>query len=215
MVAAGGCMVRESRSALVSLERAIATLSGAHQHRDQYTVQHQLRVAALAAAIAVDLGLHPETVAVLRLAASVHDIGKIAIPAEIMFRADSLTDGEYALMKTHSAIGQDILQRLESPYKVAQIVAQHHERLDGSGYPGGLRAAEILPEARILAVADVFDAMTSKRPYRDGLPADFVLGHLQDKAGSLLDADAVAACRNCILRRDVTTAQPASASARK
>jgi len=197
---------RDDRSAIASLGRSIATLLAAHHYRDPFTVEHQYRTAELSAAIAVELGLSPLDVAVLRLAASVHDIGKIAVPAEILFRPGTLSDVEYAVIKTHSSISQTILQRLESPFAVAEIAAQHHERLDGSGYPRGLRAAEILPGARILAVADVFDAMTSKRPYRDGLPTDFVLGELHDMADRLLDADAVAACRNYILRREVAPA---------
>lgn len=194
--------------AIASLGRSIATLSAAHHHVDPFTVQHQHRTAELSAAIAVELGLSALNIAVLQLAASIHDIGKIAVPMEILFRPDALSDIEYAMIKTHSSIGQAILQRLESPFAIAEIAAQHHERLDGSGYPRGLRAAEILPEARILAVADVFDAMTSKRPYRDGLPTDFVLGELQDMAGRLLDADAVAACHKYILRRDVAQVTP-------
>jgi putative two-component system response regulator len=193
---------RDDRSAIDSLGRSIAMLSTAHCYRDPFTVQHQLRTAELATAIAVELGLGASDIAILRLAASVHDIGKIAVPTEILFRPDALSDVEYAVIKTHSSMGEAILQRLETPFAVAEIVAQHHERLDGSGYPRGLKAAEILPEARILAVADVFDAMTSKRPYRDGLPVEFVLGELQGMAGRLLDGAAVAACRNHILRRD-------------
>jgi putative nucleotidyltransferase with HDIG domain len=165
-------------------------------------VQHQQRTAALSAAIAEDLGLCHLRIAVLKLAASVHDIGKLAVPMEILLRPDALTDVEYAVIKTHSAVGQSILQRIESRFAVADIAAQHHERLDGSGYPCGLKGTDILLEARILAVTDVFDAMTSKRPYREGLSVDFVLGELHDKAGRLLDADAVTACRDYILRRE-------------
>jgi putative nucleotidyltransferase with HDIG domain len=193
---------RDDRSTIASLERSIATLSAAHQYLDPFTVEHQRRTAELSAAIAAELGLSASDIAVLRLAASVHDIGKIAVPMEILFRPHALSNLEYAMVKTHTSIGQAILQRLESPFAVAEIAAQHHERLDGSGYPRGLKAGEILPEARILAVADVFDAMTSKRPYRDGLPKDFVLGELQNMAGRMLDADAVAACHKYILRRD-------------
>lgn len=177
-------------------------LSAAHECRDSYTVQHQKRTAALSAVIAEDLGLGHLRTAVLKLAASVHDIGKLAVPMEILLRPDALSDVEYGVIKTHSVVGQSILQRLESPFAVAEIAAQHHERLDGSGYPQGLKGPDILLEARILAVADVFDAMTSKRPYRDGLSVDFVLGELHDKAGRLLDDDAVTACRDYILRRE-------------
>jgi putative nucleotidyltransferase with HDIG domain len=169
-------------------------------------VQHQQRTATLSAVIAEDLGLCQLRIAVLKLAASVHDIGKLAVPMEILLRPDALSDVEYAVIKTHSAVGQSILQRLESPFAIAEIAAQHHERLDGSGYPHGLKGADILLEARILAVADVFDAMTSKRPYREGLSVDFVLGELHEQAGRLLDADAVTACRDCILRREAAPA---------
>jgi putative two-component system response regulator len=193
---------RDDRSTIASLGRSIATLSTAHHYLDPYTTEHQRRTAELSAAIAIELGLSGTDVAVLRLAASVHDIGKVAVPMEILFKPHALSDAEYAMVKTHTLIGQAILQRLESPFAVAEIAAQHHERLDGSGYPRGLRAAEILPAARILAVADVFDAMISKRPYRDGLPAEFVLGELHNMAGRLLDAEAVAACHKYIQRRD-------------
>jgi putative nucleotidyltransferase with HDIG domain len=192
---------RKSRAAISALERSIAMLSAAHACRDPYTVQHQQRTAALSAAIAEDLGLSHLRVVVLKLAASVHDIGKLAVPMEILLRPDALSDVEYGVIKTHSVVGQTILSRLESPFAVAEIAAQHHERLDGSGYPHGLKGADTLLEARILAVADVFDAMTSKRPYREGLSVDFVLGELHDQAGRLLDADAVSACRDYILRR--------------
>jgi putative nucleotidyltransferase with HDIG domain len=193
---------RKTGAAISALERSIAMLSAAHACRDPYTVQHQQRTAALSAVIAEDLGLSHLRIVVLKLAASVHDIGKLAVPMEILLRPDALSDVEYAVIKTHSAVGQSILLRLESPFAVAEFAAQHHERLDGSGYPHGLKGAEILLEARILAVADVFDAMTSKRPYREGFSVDFVLGELHDKAGRVLDADAVSACRDYILRRD-------------
>jgi putative nucleotidyltransferase with HDIG domain len=189
-----------------ALERSVMALSAAHQHRDPFTVWHQRRTAELSVEIAKELGLEARNIAVLGLAASVHDIGKIAVPAEILYRTEALSDGEYAVIKTHSTIGQDILQRLKSPFAVAEIIAQHHERLDGSGYPNGLRGEDISIEARILAVADVFDAMISKRPYRDGLPREFVFNHLQEEAGRLLDADAVAACCQCILRREAAVA---------
>ncbi len=210
VVAANKRAHRDARFAIESLERSIAMLSAAHQCRDPFTVLHQQRTAALAAAMAVELGFNPLDTTILRLAASVHDIGKIAVPAEILFRPDALSDVEYSIIKTHSSIGESILQRLESPFAIAAIAAQHHERIDGSGYPRGLQGAQILPAARILAVADVFDAMTSKRPYRDGLSTDFVLGELHNMAGHQLDADAVAACQQCILRRDAARVVPSS-----
>ena len=181
------------------LRRGVAMLSAAHGHRDPFTVQHQQRTADLAAAIAVRLGLRPVRVEVLRLTTIVHDIGKIAIPADILAKPGALSEHEYAIVKTHCAVSHDVLQRLQAPFPVAEIAYQHHERLDGSGYPRGLMGDSILPEARILAVADVFDAMTSNRAYRPGFAVDFVLGELQQMAGRLLDADAVEACRDCVL----------------
>lgn len=188
---------QDDRPALDALGRSIAMLSAAHGFRDPFTVRHQQRTAALCVAIGTRLGITPTRLEVLRLAASVHDAGKLALPTEILSRPDALSDPEYALIKTHCQIGFEILGILQAPFPVAEIAFQHHERLDGSGYPRGLRGAQILPEARVLGVADVYDAMTSKRPYRDGLPRDFVLGDMQRKAGRSLDADAVEACRLC------------------
>ena len=148
------------------------------------------------------MGLDEERVEIVRLAASVHDIGKNAVPVEILFRAEPLTGAEMEVVKRHSSIGQDILRRLESSYLVADIVAQHHERLDGSGYPCGLKGRDILPEAQILAAADVFDAMTSKRPYRDGLSAEIALAELRNNAGRLFDPDAVDACHACVAQAE-------------
>ncbi len=184
---------------LDSLHLSIAVLSAAYRCRDPFTVQHQDRVANLAVAIGARLNLAAQRLEVLRLAAAVHDIGKIAIPAEILGKPGALSDTEYALVKTHSAIGFSILQQLQSPLPIAEIAYQHHERLDGTGYPRGLSGEAILFEARILSVADVYDAMTSNRAYRPGMPADFVLEKLHEMAGTLLDIDAVEACQACIL----------------
>jgi putative nucleotidyltransferase with HDIG domain len=189
---------------LDSLRSSIAVLSAAHGYRDPLTVQHQDRVANLAVAIGTQLGLGAQRLEVLRLAAVVHDIGKIGVPAEILGKPGALSDAEYALVKTHCAIGFGILQQLQCPLPIAEIAYQHHERLDGSGYPRGLSGAAMLLEARILSVADVYDAMTSNRAYRPGMPADFVLEKLRGMAGSLLDIDAVEACQFCILTESST-----------
>lgn len=184
---------------LDTLRLSIAALSATHGYRDPFTVEHQRRTAELAAAIGERLGLDRFKIEVIRLAAIVHDIGKIGVPAEILSKAGRLSEPEYAIVKTHCAIGHAILGQLRAPSAVAEVTLQHHERLDGSGYPGGLSGQSILIEARIVAVADVFDAMTSHRPYRPGRPADFVLGELQAMSGRLLDPDAVTACQRCIL----------------
>lgn len=186
-------------AALDALQQSIRVLSAAHGYRDQFTRDHQHRVAHLAVAIGDRLGIGVAGREVLRLAAVVHDIGKIALPAEILGKPGALTDVEYALVKEHSVIGYNILKNLDAPAVLAEIAYQHHERLDGSGYPRHLTGADILPEARIIAVADMFDAMVSNRAYRPGLPRDFVLGEMFAMAGRQLDADAVAACRDIVL----------------
>jgi putative two-component system response regulator len=214
MISGSGSQQIDARR-LEALRPSIALLSAAHGYRDPFTVEHQNRVAELAVAIGSRLGLSAWRLEVLRLSAIVHDIGKIALPAEILGKPGALSDPEYALIKGHCVIGYNILGNLQTPLAIAEIVYQHHERLDGSGYPRGLTGADILLEARILAVADVFDAMTSNRAYRPGLPRDFVLGELHTMAGRLLDPDAVDACRNFILAgslasSDAPAARPAA-----
>jgi len=194
-----------------ALRPSIALLSAAHGYRDSFTVEHQDRVAALAVAIGIRLGLSDLRLEILRLAAIVHDIGKIALPAEILSKPGALSDPEYALIKQHCVIGFNILENLKTPMSIAEIAYQHHERIDGSGYPRGLRGVEVIPEARILAVADVFDAMTSNRAYRPGLPRDFVLGELHTMAGRTLDPDAVEACRQIALAESPAGSDAAAA----
>jgi putative nucleotidyltransferase with HDIG domain len=194
--------------ALAGLQQSISLLSAAHGYRDQFTRDHQHRVAALATAIGGRLGLAGLRLEVLRLAAIVHDVGKIALPAETLGKPGALSDVEYALVKEHSVIGFNILKNINAPVPVAEIAYQHHERLDGSGYPRRLAGAEILLEARIIAAADMFDAMVSNRAYRPGLPRDFVLGEMFAMAGRQLDADVVAACRDIVLSARAASAAP-------
>jgi HD-GYP domain-containing protein (c-di-GMP phosphodiesterase class II) len=130
----------------------------------------------------------------LRLAALIHDVGKISVPAEILSKPGRLTETEFELIKVHAQAGHDVLQSIDFESPVATMVLQHHERLDGSGYPSGLRGEEILLEARALAVADVYEAMTSHRPYRPGLPAEDAVAELRSGAGVRYDAVAVEAC---------------------
>ena len=198
MVSEGAPYFADARP-LEAMRPSVAMLSAAHRHQDPITVKHEDRTAKLAVAIGVRLGLSPSRIEVLRLAAIVHDIGKIGVPRNILDKPGTLSEPEYAIVKTHCAIGHDVLQQLQAPFPVAEIILQHHERLDGSGYPRGLSGESILLEARILAVADVFEAMTSNRWYRVAFLPDFVLGELQAMAGRLLDADAVDACRDYIL----------------
>jgi putative nucleotidyltransferase with HDIG domain len=182
-----------------SVHRSIAALSAAQACQDPLTVRHQERVADLAVAIGTELGLSRRQLAVLRLAAVVHDIGKMAIPPEILGKPGALSETEYAQVKAHCGIGFGILRALGSSLPIAEIAYQHHERLDGSGYPRGLSGDQIILEARIVSVADVYDAMSSDRPYRAGMAVDVALEQLHAMAGRLLDIDAVEACERCVL----------------
>ena len=162
--------------------------------RDPYTAGHQKRVANLARAIALHMGLPPEQVDGIRMAGLIHDIGKISVPAEILSKPGALTDLELALIKTHPQVGHDILKDIEFPWDIAGPVFQHHERLDGSGYPQGLEERDILLESRILAVADVVEAMASHRPYRPSIGLEKALAEITDKRGIVYDSRVVDAC---------------------
>lgn len=168
---------------------AIAALAEA---RDPYTAGHQRRVASLAIAIARALNLPPHRIDGLALAARIHDVGKMGIPADILTKSGRLTDTEYAMVREHAKIGYDVLKGIEFPWPIAQIVLQHHERLDGSGYPNGIKGDQMLAEARILAVADVVESMASHRPYRPARSKDEVKAELERGRGTIYDAEAVA-----------------------
>ena len=162
--------------------------------RDPYTAGHQKRVADLARAIATRMGLGADRVDGIRMAGVIHDIGKISVPAEILSKPGLLTPLEFSLIKTHSQVGYDILKDIEFPWDIATMVLQHHERLDGSGYPQGITGDRILLEAKILTVADVVEAMASHRPYRPSLGMDKALDEIKDKRGRFYDPDVVDAC---------------------
>jgi PAS domain S-box-containing protein/putative nucleotidyltransferase with HDIG domain len=162
--------------------------------RDPYTAGHQKRVADLARAIATRMGLGADRVDGIRMAGVIHDIGKISVPAEILSKPGLLTPLEFSLIKTHSQVGYDILKDIEFPWDIATMVLQHHERLDGSGYPQGVTGDRILLEAKILTVADVVEAMASHRPYRPSLGMDKALDEIKDKRGRFYDPDVVDAC---------------------
>ena len=166
--------------------------------RDPYTAGHQKRVADLSVKIAQQLGLAADTITGLRLAAMVHDIGKMYVPAEFLNKPGKLTAGEYAIIRAHPQVGSDILAPIEFDWPISEIVLQYHERLDGSGYPRGLVGDAILLEARILAVADVVDAMESLRPYRPGLGRKATLTEISSKRGLLYDSNVVNACLQCV-----------------
>lgn len=177
-----------------ALTATIGALSSTLEARDPYTAGHQLRVARLAVAIGEELGWSTERIAGLRLAAMVHDIGKIAVPSEILTKPTRLTPMERGLINEHPETGYQILRGVPFERPVAEIVRQHHEKVDGSGYPRGLRMEALLPESRVLAVADIVEAMSSFRPYRPAMGVDLALAEVEREAGRTLDPLAVAAC---------------------
>jgi len=179
------------QKALVQTIEAIAITI---EKRDPYTAGHQTRVAELAVAIGEELGLDAERLQGLRLGAQIHDIGKIYVPAEFLNRPGQLSEAEFDIIRSHPLMGYDIVKGIDFPWPVAEMVVQHHERLDGSGYPQGLGADAILPEARIIAVADVVEAMASHRPYRPALPFAAALAEIERHKGVLYDAAVCDAC---------------------
>jgi len=172
----------------------VRTLSAITEIKDPYTAGHQWRVTKLACAIATEMGFPNDRIEKIYIAGLLYDIGKIAIPAEILNKSRELTEAEYNLIKTHSQIGYDILKNIEFSEPIAQIVLQHHEMIDGSGYPQGLKGEEILLEAKILAVADVVEAMSFHRPYRPALGLDKVLEEISKNKGILYDPKVVDTC---------------------
>jgi PAS domain S-box-containing protein len=186
------------KETMESLRRSIRTtiqvLGIASEARDPYMAGHQKRVADLARAIATEMKLPSEIIEVIRMTGAIHDIGKISIPSEILCKPAVLTDLEFSLVKAHSQYSYDIMKDVESPWPLANIVYQHHERIDGSGYPQGLKGEDILIEARILAIADVVEAMISYRPYRPSLGLDIALMEIENNAGVLYDRKATDAC---------------------
>jgi HD-GYP domain-containing protein (c-di-GMP phosphodiesterase class II) len=162
--------------------------------RDPYTVSHQQRVTQIACAIAKEMDLSEDRIQQLRIAATLHDLGKVAIPTELLARPGKLSSIEFDLIKTHPQVAYNILQPLNLPGDTAEIILQHHERLDGSGYPQGLKEPDILLEARILGVADVIEAMCSHRPYRPALDSSVALAELSMNKGVLYDVAVVEAC---------------------
>ncbi len=163
----------------VSLETTIGAIASTVEMRDPYTSGHQQRVARLAVAIARELHLPEQQIQGLYLAGIVHDVGKIDIPAEILSKPGKLSKLQYQLIQMHAEAGYDIVKGVDFPWPIAEMVRQHHERLDGSGYPRGLTAEAILPEAKILAVADVVEAMMSHRPYRASLGIEAALAEIE------------------------------------
>ena len=177
-----------------NLEETIISLASAFEMKDPYTAGHQRRVTEIVSAIALEMDIDPERFQGLRLASLVHDIGKINVPTEILSKPGKLTGPEFELIRTHSEAGYNILKKINFPWPIARIVLQHHERMDGSGYPNSLSGPEILLEARIIAVADVMEAMATHRPYRAALGIEMALEEIEANRGLLYDKDVAEIC---------------------
>ncbi len=176
------------------MEELVSAFVALMETRDPYTAGHQQKVTILACAIGEELGLDTAQIEAIRLAATVHDIGKIYVPAEFLNKPGRLTDAEFNIIKTHPQVGYDILKTIEFEYPISIIVQQHHERIDGSGYPMGLTGEETLLEARIIAVADVVEAMNAHRPYRPSLGLEAALEEIEGKKGLIYDPDVATSC---------------------
>lgn len=187
-----------------SLEGTIAALAMMVEMRDPYTANHQIRVSRLADSIAAELALSEEEILGIHMAALVHDIGKINVPVEILSKSGDLTDYEFHLIEFHPQKGHDILKNIDFPWPIAEIVLQHHERVEGSGYPQGLKGEEILLGASIIGVADVVEAMVSHRPYRPALGTERALEEISLNRGQLYDAQVVDACLTLFTERGFT-----------
>jgi len=177
-----------------SLEESIKAIASTVESRDQYTAGHMRRVGILSLAIASEMGLSKDTMRGIELASAIHDVGKIAIPVEILVKPVKLTNVEYMLMQTHVDVGYDIVKNIQFIWPVAEMIRQHHERMDGSGYPRGLKGEDILLGARIIAVADVVEAMSMNRPYRVVLGLDAAIAEIKQGRGRLYDPAVVDAC---------------------
>jgi PAS domain S-box-containing protein/putative nucleotidyltransferase with HDIG domain len=190
------------------LEGTVQAVSSMVEMRDPYTAGHERRVAELADAIAAEMGLPEEQARGIRLAGTIHDLGKIQIPAEILSKPGRLTEVEFKLIRQHPETGYEILKNIEFPWPIAQAVLQHHERLDGSGYPHGIKGDAILLEARILAVSDVVEAMASHRPYRPGLGLPAAMQEVRQHRGTYYDPDVVDACVRLFEEKGYTLTEP-------
>lgn len=190
-----------------TLGAVIQVLEQTVEVRDPYTAGHQRRVADLARAIAEEMGLSDDQIDGIRIAGIIHDIGKMYVPAEILSKPWGLSQLEFSLIKTHPQVGYDILKAIEFPWPVASIVLQHHERINGSGYPFSLPKEKILIEARILGVADVVEAMASHRPYRPALGLDAALDEISNNKGKLYETKIVDTCLK-LFKQDSFTFEP-------
>jgi putative nucleotidyltransferase with HDIG domain/PAS domain S-box-containing protein len=182
------------------LDATVSGLAALAEHRDPYTAGHQMRVTRLACAVAAEMGMERERIESIRVAATLHDIGKIHVPAEILNKPGRLSDLEMKLIRTHPEVAHEILRGIPFESPVAEIVLQHHEKMDGSGYPRGLGGGDLLVEARILTVADVVEAMAHNRPYRPPHGIGPALRAITEGRGTLFDPDASGACLDLFAR---------------
>jgi len=196
--------VQNLRTVQKAVAGTIYAMAAIVESHDPYTAGHQRGVARLAVAIGRQMGLDQERVNGLMMAALIHDLGKLNVPAEILAKPTKLTPLEFSLIQTHSQSGYEILKEIEFPWPVAQMVLEHHERFDGSGYPQGLKGEEILLEARILSVADVVEAMASHRPYRPALGIEAALEEIRAKRGASFDPQVADACLTLFLEKGLT-----------
>jgi PAS domain S-box-containing protein/putative nucleotidyltransferase with HDIG domain len=194
--------LRESLTKLAkTFEQTVESLASIAEMRDPYTAGHQVRVAKLACEIASEIGMSEEQVNAIRTAALIHDIGKIIVPSEILNKPGTLSVLERSFVEAHAQASYEILKNIEFEFPIAEIILQHHEKLDGSGYPQGLSGDSILKEARVLTVADIIEAMASYRPYRPALPLKTALEEISSHRGTLYDADVVDACLRLFLEK--------------
>jgi PAS domain S-box-containing protein/putative nucleotidyltransferase with HDIG domain len=187
-------LIRSFERLKQAMDGTVQAMAFTIETRDPYTAGHQRRVTQLACALAEKMDLSKDVVDGVRMAGDLHDIGKIYVPAEILSKPGKLSEAEFNIIKTHSQVGYDILKTIEFPWPIADIVLQHHERINGSGYPAGLHGKDILLEARILAVADVIEAMATHRPYRPALSIEDALEEISENKGKLYDTKVVDAC---------------------
>jgi putative nucleotidyltransferase with HDIG domain len=196
-------MKRKHSELQKAMEGVVHAVSLVVETRDPYTAGHQRRVAELARAIAREMGLPDWQVMGIYIAGLLHDVGKVAVPAEILSKPGKINQDEFRIIKNHCQVGYEILQRIDFPWPVTKAILQHHERLDGSGYPEGLAGDQIIPEARILGVADVVEAMSSHRPYRPALGLGHALQEISRSSGVLYDSEVVKACLRLLKKNEL------------
>lgn len=194
-------MMRKHRALQEVMNGVIHAVSLVVESRDPYTAGHQWRVAELARVIAIEMGIPEWQIMGIHVAGLIHDVGKVSVPSEILNKPGKINENEFSIIRNHSQVGYEILKRIDFPWPVTKAIHQHHERLDGSGYPEGLEGKDIVLEARILAVADVVEAMSSHRPYRPALGLESALEEISQASGILYDSKVVDACLRLLKKK--------------